>query len=67
MHFMQVERMTSEELAGKGGVEKMAGIFDSETGWLVATNHIMGVVLVPLLVVAFEAIREIIGRRRAVG
>jgi hypothetical protein len=42
----------------------MIGILDSETGWLVATNLVMGVVLVLPLVVAFAAMREIIGRRQ---
>lgn len=43
----------------------MAGIFDSETGWLVVTNLVMGGVLLLPLVVAFTATKEIIGRRRA--
>jgi len=43
----------------------MAGILDSETGWLVITNLVMGVVLVLPLIVVFTAIKEFIGNRRA--
>ena len=64
-YFKQKEQIPTEEPAGKGGGEKMAEMLDSQTGWLVVTNIVMGLVLVPLFAVALAAMKEIIGRRQA--